>query len=262
MKPGNSFNSYEELEHAIRKYEIENFVLLSKRDSRTIASARTSKKINPELKYQELKFTCIHGGKNFKSKGTGKRERRTFQQNCPMMMRFRVSTNGKSLELKQMTEVHNHEVNPIWFKHYNRQRRLDPEVETEILDQFKLNCNKRKIQVEMTKRTGKIITLRDLTNIKAKLRNKKKDPVEKLPTESNASTTQPFEEKRKQLFSITNELAELGALHSNDIFQLRKQNLQTLLQMWKKGIEVKISPIQELGELCVQTICSNEENKS
>lgn len=98
----------------------------------------------------------------------------------------------------------------------------------------------------MTKKTGKIITLRDLTNIKAKLKNKKKDPVAKLSTESNASKTQPFEEKRKQLLSITNELAELGALHSNDIFQLRKQNLQTLLHMWKKGIEVKISPIQEL----------------
>lgn len=73
-------------------------------------------------------------------------------------------------------------------------------------------------------------------------REKETDRV--VSTKSIASAPLSFAEKRKQLLSKTNALAELGALRSNDLFQLREQTLETLINMWKKGIEVKISPLE------------------
>ena len=35
---------------------------------------RISYKMNERLKYCEVTFRCIHGGKNFKTRGTGVRE--------------------------------------------------------------------------------------------------------------------------------------------------------------------------------------------
>ena len=37
------------------------------------AQVRISYKLNERLKYYEVTFRCIHGGKNFKSRGTGVR---------------------------------------------------------------------------------------------------------------------------------------------------------------------------------------------
>ncbi|XP_033225059.1 uncharacterized protein LOC117178001 [Belonocnema kinseyi] len=175
MKAGDRFKSYDELQSAIHAYELQNFVLLWKRDSRTIANARTRKKIKPCLKYEELKYTCIHGGKNFHSKGMGSREIRSYKQKCPMMMRFRVSRNGKSLEVKQIIETHNHEVNETWFKNYYPKRKLRSETETEILDKFKNKCQKEKIHLKKSKKTGKVISFKDLKNTKAKLRKREKN---------------------------------------------------------------------------------------
>ena len=45
------------------------------RDARTIEAVqnRLNRTINPSLKYYELKYCCIHGGRVFKPKGKGVR---------------------------------------------------------------------------------------------------------------------------------------------------------------------------------------------
>lgn len=73
---GARFSSFVVLSKAIRSWEEANFVSLYKRSSRTIetASKRATKKAyNCELKYAEVDFACIHGGRKFKSTGTGLR---------------------------------------------------------------------------------------------------------------------------------------------------------------------------------------------
>ena len=46
-----------------------------KREARTIEAARkrVSRDLNPDLKYYEIKYCCIHGGQKFKSQGKGMR---------------------------------------------------------------------------------------------------------------------------------------------------------------------------------------------
>ena len=73
---GDTFSSFEEVEGKIKEYEKINYVQFWKREARTIEAAkkRTDRYMKPELKYYQLKFCCIHGGKKFKPGGSGIRD--------------------------------------------------------------------------------------------------------------------------------------------------------------------------------------------
>ena len=73
---GSLFTSFSELEKVINKYQKKHYVQFYKRDSRTTEAASkrcVNKTFNPAIKYSELVYTCIHGGKKFKSESKGKR---------------------------------------------------------------------------------------------------------------------------------------------------------------------------------------------
>ena len=70
------FTSCSELEEKIKSYEQSNSVQLWKREARTVASAtkRVDRYLKPDLKYYQLKYCCIHGGKEFQTDGKGIRQ--------------------------------------------------------------------------------------------------------------------------------------------------------------------------------------------
>ena len=72
---GESFKSFDELEKKMKEYEITNLVQFWKRDTRTINAAqkRINRHLNTNLKYYEITYCCIHGGKKFTSNSEGKR---------------------------------------------------------------------------------------------------------------------------------------------------------------------------------------------
>ena len=72
---GKKFEDFSSLEMAIQQYQKEENVQFFRRSSRT-QPWMPDKKLNERLKYYELSFHCIHGGKNFKSRSTGMREQR------------------------------------------------------------------------------------------------------------------------------------------------------------------------------------------
>lgn len=70
------FSSLSLLEKAIELYERINYCKLYRRRTRKIESTlkRTPKKsFNPNIVFTEIQLCCIHGGKNFQSRSTGKR---------------------------------------------------------------------------------------------------------------------------------------------------------------------------------------------
>ncbi len=76
ISTGATFNSFDELEKEIMKYQHENYVQFYKRDSRTIDAAlrrAPNRNFNPSIQYSEVVYSCIHGGKKFKSESKGKR---------------------------------------------------------------------------------------------------------------------------------------------------------------------------------------------
>ena len=71
---GQKFEDFRAFESAIERYQTVESVQFFKRDSRTVEKAQprfTNKILNPRLKYYEIKFSCIHGGKKFKPRGQG-----------------------------------------------------------------------------------------------------------------------------------------------------------------------------------------------
>ena len=75
---GGEFKSFAELCDKVSEFERAGCVQLYIRRSRLIISAakRSSSKnsdYNENLKYDEIEYACIHGGKNFKTTSTDKR---------------------------------------------------------------------------------------------------------------------------------------------------------------------------------------------
>ena len=73
---GEQFEMFEELEEAVKAYENEKYVQLYVRHSRSTTKCQvriTKKTLNPRLKYGELLYACIHGGKKFVSRSDGHR---------------------------------------------------------------------------------------------------------------------------------------------------------------------------------------------
>uniref|UniRef100_A0A1X7V7V9 ZSWIM3 N-terminal domain-containing protein n=1 Tax=Amphimedon queenslandica TaxID=400682 RepID=A0A1X7V7V9_AMPQE len=75
FKIGQHFKSFEELMEAVTMYETTKYVKLWIRDSCTEVAARKrleSRYLSDRIKYYEIAYCCIHSGKKFTSRGTGK----------------------------------------------------------------------------------------------------------------------------------------------------------------------------------------------
>ena len=72
---GQQFQSFEDLQSHIKLYESQHFVQFWCRDSRTVQAAqkRVNRPLSEKIKYYQLTYGCIHGGKKFKARGEGKR---------------------------------------------------------------------------------------------------------------------------------------------------------------------------------------------
>ena len=73
---GQKFEDFAAFESAIMRYQNAENVQFYRRDSRSVEKAqpRLEKKLNPKIKYYEVKYHCINGGKKHISKATGARE--------------------------------------------------------------------------------------------------------------------------------------------------------------------------------------------
>jgi zinc finger SWIM domain-containing protein 3 len=169
------FSSLSELESKIIQYQKKNYVDLYKRDSRTIDSAIKKKSISADkvpseefkkkLKYYEIRYTCIHGGRKHNSVSTGKRKTSTFRDGCPFNLVLRLSEDGMSLKVRDVIAEHNHLATEETFKFYPNQRRLSCDQRSYAQKQLEMNVNKKKLQHELEADTGKPVLLKDLSNI-------------------------------------------------------------------------------------------------
>lgn len=148
---GECFSSYKQLDDKVKAYEKSRSVQLGHRDSRTLEAAkkRAPKRVdgaNRELKYYNIHFTCMFGGKKFRSKSTGLRtHQRTFKQDCSAGIKLCLSLDGKFLKVTEVKEDHNHEVSKAIYDHLPRQRRLNEceKKEAEGLLRMKVNSKLR-----------------------------------------------------------------------------------------------------------------------
>ena len=73
------FDDFSAFESTISQYQNNENVQFFKRDSHSLEAAKgrvSNQTFNPRIKYYEVTYHCIRGGKNFKPTGTGKKETR------------------------------------------------------------------------------------------------------------------------------------------------------------------------------------------
>ena len=85
---------------------------------------------------------------------------------CPFGISIRLSSDRTKLKITKITTDHaNHLVSAKCYKHYPKIRKLDDVDKEYAKNQLDLNSNKKKLQFKIMQKTGKVVTLRDLTNI-------------------------------------------------------------------------------------------------
>lgn len=64
-----------------------------------------------------------------------------------------------------MDETHNHDTSEVLFANLPNQRRLTPQTKSQVLELMDMKANKKLIQSKIQSETGKMVTLKDLSNI-------------------------------------------------------------------------------------------------
>nr|CAH7743642.1 unnamed protein product [Callosobruchus chinensis] len=172
LKKGKAFKSLQDLEEFIKDVENEQYIQLYKRDSKKISTMLKScpkkcNNANRDLIYYLLTYACYKGGQNFKSRGEGKRKCSTFRDDCPMRLTFRLSPDGQKLILTKVEDTHNHDLDKTMFSLLPKQRRLNTDEKKEILRLKTLKCSKALVQDYMQNKTGKKLSLSDISNVRS-----------------------------------------------------------------------------------------------
>lgn len=89
-----------------------------------------------------------------------------MRQCCEAFIYLKASANGQQLEITKMNETHNHEISKILYSHLPNQRKITPENKAIVIELMDMKANKKLIQDKIMKESGKIVTLKDLSNIR------------------------------------------------------------------------------------------------
>ncbi|KAF7997233.1 hypothetical protein HCN44_005510 [Aphidius gifuensis] len=175
---GELFDSYEDLEYKLDTYSQRNFVHFWRRDSRTVNGAhmKTARPICEKLKYYSVKYACIYGGQKFLPRGAGRRQSQSIRTNCPAHIMLRASKDGTKLEVTGVNNEHNHEISEELFKKLPQERKLCGALKEEVQDLMQLHIDRKRLKEYVRLRANKILRSKDLFNIAAANKQKRKIP--------------------------------------------------------------------------------------
>ncbi|XP_043270291.1 uncharacterized protein [Venturia canescens] len=212
LSVGAKFDSITQIEESILAFGKEKFCFFYKRDCETIEKCRKrgiTRWLNADLKYYYLKYSCIHGGKKFKSVATGIRLSSTFQKKCEAMFSFTCSSDGKYLQLTKLIETHNHICSEKLYNFLPQVRAMTTHEKFQVKELLNLGANKKIVKQKLAKDFGKQILLKDLSNVMLRQegQNNLKNVLEKLQKDFGAEC-RVFEEggEMKGLFFVTPEM--------------------------------------------------------
>ncbi|KAL1449110.1 hypothetical protein WDU94_000343 [Cyamophila willieti] len=175
MKVGDQFTSWEEFFNHLKEYEDAVYCNYYVRDSKTIeAYARRLKtppgNMNMAVKYRTAYINCVKGGRaNFRSRSRAIRKSCTIKCGCPAFINLKMSKCGQFLVIVKMNEIHGHPVSQSLYKASSQQRlNIDESILRKYQNALASHANKKVVQIKIFEETGKLLTLKDLTNIRSR----------------------------------------------------------------------------------------------
>uniref|UniRef100_A0A8D8YCJ3 Uncharacterized protein C19orf68 n=1 Tax=Cacopsylla melanoneura TaxID=428564 RepID=A0A8D8YCJ3_9HEMI len=175
MKIGDRFSSWEEFFYHLKDYEDRVYSNYYVRDSKTLeAYFRRLKSpratYNPALKYYFAFISCVKGGRNSIRKTKSIRKSRTGRIGCLAFMYLKATRCGQFLVIEKMNETHSHPVSQCLYKASAQQRlNIDEAVLRKYQNALVCHANKKVVQSKIFEETGKLLTLKDLTNMRSRV---------------------------------------------------------------------------------------------
>ena len=108
--------------------------------------------------------SCKFGGRPNASKERT-RKTKSFHQGCPFEVYLSLASDGQALEVMRVNEGHNHALTKQLYAHLPRQRAVSEKVGKDIKGALNLKANKKLLQHKLEQKSGKKITLKDISNI-------------------------------------------------------------------------------------------------
>ncbi|KAK3918466.1 Protein FAR1-RELATED SEQUENCE 5, partial [Frankliniella fusca] len=176
---GEEFDSFDEFKKKLAEYEDKVFAVYTIASSSTIANA--NKKLlekdggagnlyKPELKYQNVKFTCTSGGRCRVGTGTGARPMQSTNKiGCPSLLHL-ISTRTK-LVVEKLVEEHNHECSQETYLSLPEKSRLSQEHTEKVKLLFKGGVKPAKVRALLRDYGAGRVDARYLSNLRQKWRN-------------------------------------------------------------------------------------------
>ncbi|XP_068228108.1 uncharacterized protein [Palaemon carinicauda] len=192
---GDTFSSYTELEEKLKSFQSTNYTQLWKRDSRTIATAckrKPNRHFNTDIKFYELRYSCVHGGRKHTSKSEGQRPHQsTFRADCPFQLKLRYSDDGRRLVITKYVSEHNHEISKQLYNLLPAQRRLDHSDKDRAAEKLKVRANRKMVCQQFSEATGKTLFMKDIHNIGTAAKPKPSTEVSELQQIADYLKSQP-----------------------------------------------------------------------
>ncbi|XP_014677048.1 PREDICTED: uncharacterized protein LOC106816920 [Priapulus caudatus] len=115
LQVGNEYNSFDELNDAIRDYSEQHSVLFVKDDCKKVASENAklgpnTTKYPDRFVYRFVRFRCKHGG-DVRTNGRGTRpNQRSFKTECPSELSVSANRKKDKMVVLKFVDEHNHEI--------------------------------------------------------------------------------------------------------------------------------------------------------
>ncbi|XP_068243027.1 uncharacterized protein [Palaemon carinicauda] len=245
---GCEFSSLAAVESAMKSFESREGVAYWRRDTRSFQAAQKRMKHivdNPDISFYEIRYTCIKGGRRYKTQSTGRRpNQRTFRESCESFIQFRASKDCKKLVVVKMNIEHNHPIKKEAL-HFLPKEQLTLEELAEVSVMLSTRLNGKDFRNQSHKSSGKMVTLKDITNHskKLKLESANTEELDKLQssgvvnldqTKTSQNHVLSEQEKYRLAYQIGQDVAEHLLKFDAEQFCVRLECLKSICQLWKE----------------------------
>jgi len=216
VKPGDTFKTYKELEKFLELRSKNKFEKWIKKSAHPMDWTNPRR---PVMVYKHITIRCKHYG-TFKSRGTKRRNTTSVKIGCEAVIKICYNKKRDVLLVKDVCLDHNHPLVSSEEGFYPEDRRLNTEEEERAVALGILDTdNLTNLTWRLSQEFGKPIKLKDVYNLKAKLKRK-----------SNSTFT-----KRSRRDKLTREETEkvLNAALENDCLNLTLLSEKLTLEFGK-----------------------------
>lgn len=165
------YKSMEELDNDLEEWSRKYFQTINIRSSTLLKGVNYTEEEILKFEKMRIQFKCVHGGvERTNVKDNSRKNQTTNNLNCPFQININYSDKKKLLEKKSFNLAHNQIICKETYEQYSQNRRLNDEQKEYCKDLFAVKGNVRDIQRALEEKFQKIVFLKDLYNLRSKLR--------------------------------------------------------------------------------------------